>query len=113
MNGFQNPISFSITEQAFQILKSPHPACQHLELCKAGVIQPALRSPKKQNLELFYTEFSGDEHTVLFNQHAVQLTVKEQDFIPFPLEKAAFLRCSSYGVMQHYHNLPLELLKGM
>jgi len=51
----------------------------------------------KQNLELFYTKFSRDEHTTLFIQHAVQLTVKEQDFIQFPLGKAAFLRSGSYG----------------
>lgn len=51
----------------------------------------------KQNLELFYTKLSRDKHTTLLIQHAVQLTVKEQDFIPIPLAKAEFLRCVSYG----------------
>lgn len=37
----------------------------------------------KQNLELFYTKLSRDEHTTLSIQHAAQLTVKEQGFIHF------------------------------
>lgn len=51
----------------------------------------------KQNLELFYTKLSRDEHIMLLIQHAVHLTVREQVFNPFPLGKAAFLRCVSYG----------------
>lgn len=51
----------------------------------------------KQNLELFYTKLSRDEHTMLFIQHAVHLTVREQVFITFPIGKAAFLGCVSYG----------------
>lgn len=66
----------------------------------------------KQNLELFYTEFSRDKHTTLFIQHAAQLSVREQDFISFPLGKATFLRCVLW-VMQHCHYLTLLLLKGM
>lgn len=52
----------------------------------------------KQNLELFYTKLSRDEHTMLLIQHAVHLRVREQVFNPLPLGKSEFLRYVSYGL---------------